>query len=516
VSAGRVILVGAGPGAPDLITVRGRRALRQADVVVYDALASREFLDLAPTAAERINVGKRGHDAPTRSQDEINALLISRAQAGLTVVRLKGGDPFVFGRGGEEASACRRAGLRFEVVPGVSAPIGALAYAGIPITDRRYAASFAVVTGHKDPSRAREEIRWAGLAKAADTLVVLMGMRNLEEITARLLAGGCPAQTPAAVVMNGTLPEQRVVEAPLRELALATRRAGLGAPAAVVVGDVVRLREELCWFERLPLFGRRVLVTRQSAQAGPLVRALQQRGAVPVVVPMIRTEPIRDSREVAQAIAQLGDYDLLLLTSANAARHFAARVREAGRSLADLKALVACVGPASARAAEQEGLEVHKLPSERYDAEGLLARLRAELQLEGRRVLMPRAEQGRDILPEGLRAAGARVQTLAVYRTAQARFDATALRDSLVQGRLDALTFASPSAVRHFAEALGASGMAAARSTVVAAIGPVTAAALDDVGLSASVLADRADVEALAEALAAWWGTASETQETNG
>lgn len=512
---GRVILVGAGPGAPDLITVRGRRALRQADVVVYDALASHELLELAPPAAERINVGKRGHDAPTRSQEEINALMVSRARAGLAVVRLKGGDPFVFGRGGEEASACHAAGLPFEVVPGVSAAIGALTYAGIPVTDRRFAASFAVVTGHKDPSRVREAIRWAELAQAADTLVVLMGMRNLEEITTRLLSGGRSADTPAAVIMQGTLPEQRVVEATLGDLAEATRAVGLSAPAAVVIGDVVRLRQELSWFERLPLFGRRVLVTRQVAQAGPLLRALQQRGAVPVVIPMIRTEPIRGTGEIAQTLGQLGDYDLLLLTSANAARYFAARVEEAGHQLSELHALVACVGPASARAAEEVGLVVHKLPSERYDAEGLLERLRGELQLQGRHVLLPRAEQAREVLPEGLRAEGAQVQTLAVYRTAQAPFDAEALRDSLVQGRLDALTFASPSAVRHFTEAVGAPGLVAARRTLVAAIGPVTAAALSEAGLPASVLAERANAEALAEALATEWGKSGESQEAN-
>jgi uroporphyrinogen III methyltransferase/synthase len=260
--AGRVILVGAGPGDPELITVRGAAWLREADAVVYDALASTELLDLAPAGALRIDVGKRGHDAPTRPQPEINALLVRLASEGKTVVRLKGGDPFVFGRGGEEASACAAAGIAFEVVPGISSAVGALAYAGIPLTDRRHSASFAVATGHKDPTAVARETRWEALGRAADTLVILMGMRNLESIVERLLAGGADPGTPAAIVMEGALPTQRVLEAPLGELARRAREAGLGAPAVVVVGNVVRLRPELAWFERRPLFGMRVLVSR--------------------------------------------------------------------------------------------------------------------------------------------------------------------------------------------------------------------------------------------------------------
>jgi uroporphyrinogen III methyltransferase/synthase len=264
VKRGRVILVGAGPGAPDLITLRGAAALREADAVVHDALASRELLALAPPEAERFNVGKRGHEAPTVPQPETTALLLRLASEGKTVVRLKGGDPYVFGRGGEEATACVEAGVPFEVVPGVSSIFGALAYAGIPITDRRYGASFAVVTGHKDPTKVAEETRWDRLALAADTLLVLMGMRNLEEIVGKLLDAGRAASTPAAAVMNATLPSQRVVEAPLGEFVARVRAAGLGAPAVIAIGDVVQLRKTLAWYEQKPLFGRRVLVTRSA------------------------------------------------------------------------------------------------------------------------------------------------------------------------------------------------------------------------------------------------------------
>ncbi|HXV37763.1 MAG TPA: uroporphyrinogen-III C-methyltransferase, partial [Myxococcota bacterium] len=285
---GCVYLVGAGPGDPDLITLRGAAVLRDADAVVYDALASRELLQLAPDDAELIDVGKRGHEETPRSQAEIDALLVRLARQGKRVVRLKGGDPFVFGRGGEEASACAQAGVAFEVVPGVSSALAAPAYAGIPITDRRYAASFAVVTGHKDPTRVTQETRWHELATAADTLVILMGMRNLESIVARLLEGGCDPAKPSAAIMNGTLPSQRVVVAPLADLATAVREAQLGAPSALVVGDVVRLRDSLAWFEARPLFGARVLVTRAREQAHELACALRAAGAEPVLAPMIR------------------------------------------------------------------------------------------------------------------------------------------------------------------------------------------------------------------------------------
>ena len=317
-AGGRVVLVGAGPGDPELLTRRGAEALRVADVVVHDALASRELLALAPAHAECIDVGKRGHEETTRPQEEINALLVRLAREGRNVVRLKGGDPFVFGRGGEECSALAAAGVPYEVVPGVSSVIGALAYAGIPVTDRRHAASFAVVTGHKDPTKVSEETRWGELATAADTLVILMGMRNLEALVQRILAGGRAPATPAAAVMEGTLPSQRVVEAPLAELPRRVQEAGLGAPSLIVVGDVVTLRESLAWYEKRPLFGRRVLVTRAEDQADDMVAALRAAGAEAVVTPMIRIAPPESFAAADAALARLGDYDVLLLTSANA------------------------------------------------------------------------------------------------------------------------------------------------------------------------------------------------------
>lgn len=499
---GRVVLVGAGPGDPGLLTLRGADALRQADAVVHDALASRELLALAPAHAEHIDVGKRGHDSPTRSQEDINALLVRLAREGKAVVRLKGGDPFVFGRGGEECSALAAAGIPFEVVPGVSSVIGALAYAGIPITDRRHSASFAVVTGHNDPTRVSEETRWGALATAADTLVILMGMRNLDGLVERIIAGGRPPDTPAAAVMEGTLPRQRLVEAPLSELPRRVAQAGLGAPAVVVVGDVVTLRESLAWFEKRPLHGRRVLVTRAEEQVDEMVAALRAAGAEAVITPMIRIEPPESYEEVDAALARLSSYDVLLVTSANAIRRLAARAAERGVSLGELRARVLCVGPKTTEATLAEGLPVHALPGERFDAEGLLELIARDFEPAGKRFLLPRAVRARAALVEGLCAAGAEVDAVPVYRTLPADTDAEALRARLVAGEIDVLSFTSPSTVRNFVALLDPPARAAAERAVVAAIGPVTAEALRKEGLEADVVPARASAADLVEALA--------------
>jgi len=359
VRRGRVILVGAGPGDPDLITVRGLNALREADAVVYDSLAPRELLRMARPGASLHDVGKRGHDAPTRPQTEINELLVALARDGKTVVRLKGGDPFVFGRGGEEATACAEAGLDVEVVPGISSALAALAYAGIPVTDRRYAASFAVVTGHKDPTLVSAETRWEALATAVDTLVILMGMRNLDELIGRVLAGGRDPKTPAAVVMNGTLPSQKVLVAPLDELAGCAREAGMGSPAAVVVGDVVRLRETLAWFESRPLFGKRVLVTRDASQSDSMVEALREAGAEAVVAPMIELAPPESWHDVDAALDAIEAYDAILITSANAIRFLAARAGERGGRALDVEFLDGQSVGLSCRVGGRTGIDRH-------------------------------------------------------------------------------------------------------------------------------------------------------------
>ena len=512
-ACGRVWLVGAGPGDPGLITVRGAAALREADAVVYDALASPDLLQLAPPEAELFNVGKRGHEEITRSQDEINALLVRLAREGKKVVRLKGGDPFVFGRGGEEATACAEAGVAFEVIPGISSAVGALAYAGIPITDRRHSASFSVVTGHKDPTRVAKETRWRELATASDTLVILMGMRNLETIVGNLLDGGCAASKPAAVVMNGTLPSQRVVVAPLAKLVEKVHDAKLGAPSAVIVGGVVQLRDSLAWFEKRPLFGSRVLVTRAAYQSGEMVSALRELGAEAVAVPMIRLGPPADLSEIDAALGGLAGYDALLFTSANAVRFFVARAEEIGRSSLEDVPPTACVGPITAEAARRAGFSVALVPSDRRDAAGLLEAVSKHWPPRGRRFLLPQAEAARPVLAKGLREGGASVDEVTVYRTLAAEVDADALREQLCGHRLDALTFTSPSTAENFVALLDEESLKAAADCTVAAIGPVTADALRRLGLAPDWVPDEPTVRALVEGLVVRMGREPEGDE---
>jgi uroporphyrinogen III methyltransferase/synthase len=498
---GCVILLGAGPGDPELMTLRGLKALERADAVVYDALATPGLLDHAPPTAERYNVGKRGHDAPTRTQTETTALLLELARAGKVVVRLKGGDPFVFGRGGEEASACAEAGVDFEVIPGIPSAVAALAYAGIPVTDRRYAASFAVVTGHKDPTVVSSETRWDELATAVDTLVILMGMRKLDELAERLIAAGRKPETPAAVVMNGTLPSQRVVTATLATIAARAREAGLGAPATFVIGDVVELRESLTWYERRPLFGKRALVTRDESSGGRLANALREAGAEPVAAPMVRIAPPAEWSAVDRALSDLASYDAVLITSANAIRFLAERAQSRGEPLTEWGLPVWCVGPETARVTRELGVPVHAIPVGSHDAEGLLDSLRSHFAPNRRRFLFPCADDARTVLPDGLAAAGAHVDSVVVYRTLPPEIGSDELRALLAEANLDLLTFTSPSAVRNFAERLDAAALASAARCLVGAIGPVTAAELRRVGLPADVVADRAGVRELVAAI---------------
>lgn len=507
---GRVWLVGAGPGDPDLITVRGVKALQKADVVLYDQLATPDLLDLAPERALRINVGKRGHEAPTRTQAEIDALLVEHARAGRTVVRLKGGDPFVFGRGGEEVSACAAAGIPFEIVPGVSSAIAAPAYAGIPVTDRRHAASFAVVTGHKDPSRPAEQTRWRELGRAVDTLVILMGMRNLPKLVQEMIAGGLSPDTPAAAVMHGTLPEQRTCVSTLGGLVDAVAAAGLAAPTTIVIGNVVKLREGLSWWEQRPMFGRTVLVTRAREQSAELAAALRALGARPVVRPMIELAPIEGADEradVERAISNLGAYTAVVFTSSNAVRFF---VRACGGLPGpEAKAppltpgtRVFCIGDATARAALDAGLPVHLIAAGRSDAETLLAELLPALSKAHERVLVPRSRIARTVIADGLERAGVAVDSVAFYENRRPEVDAAALRAQLVGGAIDGLTFTSPSTVDHFLAALDDEARAAAGRCMIAAIGRTTARQLESAGLPADAIASRPEAPALAEALA--------------
>jgi uroporphyrinogen III methyltransferase/synthase len=470
--SGRVLLVGAGPGDPDLLTVRALRELERAEVVLYDALIDPAILLLVPEGCERIDVGKRGDGTKGVAQDKIADLLIEKARAGKRVVRLKGGDPFVFGRGGEEATRLRAAGIPFEVVPGISSAIAVPAYAGIPVTDRRLSSSVAVVTGHRGKDEHDHRIDWEGLSRSAETLVILMGTAWLEDIVARVIAGGRDPATPAAAIARGSTPQQRVVVARLRDLPARVRAAGLAAPTVVVVGRVVEFREHAAWYEQLPLFGRRVLVARAEAQAAELALELRRRAAQPVLVPLLEVIPSAHPDALAAALARASEYDWIVYTSANAVRFAAPRLDAHARTR------VACIGPATARAASEAGLRVDLVPAGESTPEQLARMMAATGALAGLRVLLPRAERARETLPLALGALGARVDAVEAYRTRTPEGSAAKLTAELALG-LDAVALTSPSTVAQLFEALDpAQRETLCGSAVLACIGPTTAEAL--------------------------------------
>ena len=486
-----VYLVGAGPGDPGLMTQRSLELIARADVILYDRLVPAGALDGARPEAELRYVGK-SPGAESVSQEEINMLLVEHGRAGATVVRLKGGDPFVFGRGGEEAEALAAAGVAFEVVPGVTAGVAAPAYAGIPVTHRHEASAVAFVAGHEDPAKDEGVIDWQALAAFPGTLVLYMGVRRLPEIAQRLIEAGRAADEPAAVVERGTLAGQRTVTAPLAEIAAAA--ASVKPPAVTVIGPVARLREGLAWIESRPLHGRRVVVTRARAQASGLAATLRGLGADVVEAPAIRIVPRPVEGEVARMADEIESYDLVCLTSPNAVAllfdALAARGRDA-RGLAGAR--VAAIGPGTARGLEARGIRADVVP-ERSVAESLLAQL-ADADLAEKRVLVARAADARDVLPDGLRERGAQVDVVALYDTVGEPLDG-AVVDALADA--DYVTFTSSSTVTRFLDAAGGAVPNGAR---VVSIGPVTSATARERGLEVHVEAERYDVDGLVEAL---------------
>lgn len=495
-------LVGAGPGDPDLLTVGGAARIAAADVIVYDRLANPALLGCARADAELIYAGKLP-DRHTLTQDEINALLVAKGHEGKRVVRLKGGDPFVFGRGGEEAEALLDAGIAFEVLPGVTSAIAAPAYAGIPVTHRGVASSFAVITGHEDPAKDDTSINWAGLATGVDTLVFLMGVGRLDEIARRLIEHGRDASTPVAVVEWGTHPRQRTVVATVGTIAAAVRAAGIGAPSVTVVGDVAALRDRLAWFDRRPLFGQRVLVTRTRQQASGLSRALAAAGAQPIELATIEIADDYDPRAVAHAIETLrtSGYGWCVFTSANAVEVFARLLRDAGLDARAFgRTQIAAIGPATAEALAREGLRADVVPAD-FVGEGLAGAL-APRARRGQRILLPRAHDARDVVIDAVLARGVQVDELPLYRAAVPSSPDTEGLGRLRAGEIDIVTFASSSSVRNLIEMLGGD-VAPLRAARLAAIGPVTASAITDAGLTPAVVADTHTIEGLVEALIA-------------
>ena len=488
-SAGRVYLVGAGPGDPGLMTARAIELIARADVILHDRLIPAGALAHARGDAEVLAVGKEGGGRST-PQEEIDRLMVEHARAGREVVRLKGGDPFVFGRGGEEAEALRAAGVAFEVVPGVTAGVAAPAYAGIPVTHRELASAVAFVTGHEDPAKAESALDWPALARFPGTLVFYMGVRRLGAIADRLLAEGRPADEPSAVVEAGTLPAQRTVTAPLAELAARAEEADVTAPAVTVVGPVAGLRETLSWLEARPLHGRTVAVTRARAQASGLAARLRALGAGVVEAPAIRVEPLPGEAP------DLAPYDLVCLTSPNGVLLLFERLRRAGRDARALAgATVAAIGPGTAAALRDHGIEADVVP-DRAVAEGLVEALR---DVPVGRALVARANDARDVLPDALRARGAEVDVLALYETVAEPLDDGTLAAARAA---DYVTFTSSSTVRFFLDAAGGEA-GLSEGTRVVSIGPVTSATLREHGLEPDVEAARHDVDGVLDAVVA-------------
>jgi len=491
---GIVHLVGAGPGDPGLMTARSLELIASADAILYDRLIPVGALDGARPDAERIYVGKEP-GRPAMSQRRICELLVELGQAPQRVVRLKGGDPFVFGRGGEEAEALREAGIQYEVVPGVTSGVAAPAFAGIPVTHRELASAVAFVTGHEDPGKEQGGLDWEALAAFPGTLVIYMGVGNLRQISKRLVAAGRDPDEPAAVIQSGTLPAQRTVTGPLREIAPRAARAEVVAPAITVIGPAAGMRETLAWVERRPLYGRRVAVTRARAQASGLADRLRELGAEVIETPSIRIVPRAVEGEIAAAIDALGSYALICLTSPNGvARLFAALATRGRDARAFAGARVAAIGPGTARELERRGVRADVVPA-RAIAEALVEAL-AAIPVAGERVLVARAGEARDVLPDALRERGAEVDVVGLYDTVVEPLSDEqrgALADT------DYVTFTSASTVRNLLGSLGDADPLG--STRLVSIGPVTSAAARELGLTVNVEAERHDVDGLVAAL---------------
>jgi uroporphyrinogen III methyltransferase/synthase len=476
-----VALVGAGPGNPGLLTLRAVECLAAADLVVYDRLVPPRLLEHVRVGVKRVCVG----DLPGCHPDRyplVHQTLIDAARQGLRVVRLKGGDPFLFGRGAEEAEALRQAGIDFEIVPGVTAALGATAFAGIPLTHRRLASAVALVTGHEQPGKPGSTLDWDALARFPGTLVFFMGVARLKAITEGLLASGKDGATPAAAIHWGSTSGQRTVEAPLRELPAAVAAAGLTSPTLVVTGPVVDLRRELAWFERRPLFGRRVLVTRPRGQGADMVQQLEELGAAVTHMPTVEIREIGDRAPMDGAIAGIANYNWLVFTSANGVHAFLGRLRQLGRDLRALGAIqLAAIGPATAEALRGYHLEPDVVP-ERFRSESLVEALRERVR--GQRVLLARADRGRDLLRDELSIV-ADVEQIAVYSQVDAPEPDPAVLAELRAGRIDLVTLTSSNIARSLVRSLDAETLERIRSGSVrlVTISPVTSEAVSAMGL---------------------------------
>ncbi len=495
---GYVYLVGAGPGDPKLITVKGSECIAKADVLVYDRLASRRLLTLARPDCELIYCGK-SPDRHTLRQEEINQVLVDKGLEGKIVTRLKGGDPFVFGRGGEEAEALLEAGIQFEVVPGITSAIAVPAYAGIPVTHRDITTSFAVITGHEDPTKNETTIHWDHLAQSHGTLVFLMGMANLPLIAEKLMANGKKSTTPVAIIQWGTRPEQRTLVGQLDTIATEVKAQGFTNPSIIIVGEVVTLREKLQWFEKKPLFGQRIVVTRARHQASELSQAIESLGGEAWEFPMIEIAPPTDSSSLIKAVTNLKGFQWLIFTSSNGVEGFFAELKNQELDVRDLAGIeIVAIGPATQVALEQRGLRASFVPEE-FRAEKIIEGLSDRI-LSGQRVLLARAEEARDILPESLKARGVEVWDVPVYKTVIGGANREELQQMLREREIHTVTFTSSSTVKNFVTLLDGD-VSLLKDVRLYSIGPITSATAQELGLTIFKEAAQYTISGLVEAL---------------
>jgi uroporphyrinogen III methyltransferase/synthase len=473
VKRGKVYLIGAGPGDPTLITVKGLELLKRAEVIIYDYLASPKLLKHVREDAKFIYAGKKGGTKHTHTQDEINAMLVEYAKAGKIVVRLKGGDPFIFGRGGEELEMLVKHDIPFEVVPGVTSATAAATYAGIPITHRDYTSSVAFVTGHEDPTKKTTNIEWEKLATGVGTIVFYMGIKNLPTISERLIQHGRDPKTPVAVIRWASTPQQKSVVGTLNDIAAKVMEARIKPPALVVVGDVVLLRDKINWFEKRPLFGKRILVTRTREQASELVQKLEDQGGDCIEGATIALVPPENWDDLDRALDEIASYQWLLFTSLNAIKFFFLRLYEKGMDARDLKGpRVAVVGAATAESLLAYGIKADLIPKE-FTGEGLGQSL-VESGVQGMKILLPRALKAREVLPEVLQDNGAQVTVAPVYRNIQPD-DYEMVRWELENRKIDIITFTSSSTVKNFLKMIGEKDRdQLLKGVVIASIGPIT------------------------------------------
>ncbi|WP_027338872.1 uroporphyrinogen-III C-methyltransferase [Halonatronum saccharophilum] len=496
--SGKVYLVGAGPGDEGLITLKGLEAIKKADVILYDRLANPNLLKYKKKGSELFYVGKKAGNH-YRTQEEINRLLIDKAKEGKTIARLKGGDPFVFGRGAEEGEELLAGGVQFEVVPGITSPISVAAYGGIPLTHREWSSSFTVVTGHEDPTKEESALDWSNLARFKGTLVILMGVRNLPKIAERLMKEGRNPKTPVALIRWGTRANQETMVGDLKNIAQKVEEANFKAPAIIVIGDVVNLREKLNWFESKPLFGKKIVVTRPKDQKDSFTKCLSREGAKVIEAPAIKIGPPENKKPLEEALRKVSSYHWIIFSSVNCVKRFMKRLFESGQDVRALGGVkLSAIGPKTAEELTKYGFRADYIPND-YVIESILEGFSKE-DTKGKRFLLPRANLGREALEVGLKDLGAQVDNVVAYRTLMGEGNPK-LKDMLEKKEIDLLTFTSSSTVDNLIKPLGEDYKELMEGVEVACIGPITAQRAREHGLEVGIVAEEYTVDGLFDAI---------------